>query len=428
MPFLSQILGRQVKDAQGALIGKLNEVMVNAEDGAFPRVVAFGINQNGQERVVAANLASDMEPHSISKGIALAANLGQLTDYQPTGSEIELNHSVLDRQIIDTNGRRVVRVNDLRLDRPQEQGDYRLVGADVSARALLRRIGIPGLFSRERDSSSYIPWEQLDPVSIGPEGIKLKVSREQLSRLHPADVASILSQLDEATGSLLISSLTDEDAADALEQFPTTESQVAVIEHLDNERAADILEEMAHDEAADILNELPDERAEELLNLMDRDEAIAVRALLGYEDDTAGGAMTNEFVAVAPAFTAADTMKMIREEAPEAETIYYVYVLDDEKRLLGYLTLRDLIIAPPEQPVSAFMREPLGDVMPDLSREDVAAVLAKYNLLAVPVVDADNKMLGMVTLDDAIEVVLPPQWKRRLPKVFALCLEPRQYE
>lgn len=423
MPFLSQILGRAVKDAQGANVGKLNEVMVDSDGSAFPRVVAFGISQNGQERVIPAHLAGDIEPQSISKGIALSASLNQLPAYELTGSEIELNHSVLDKQIIDTNGRRVVRVNDLRLDRPQEQGDYRLVGADVSARALLRRIGIPGLFSNPKDSSSYISWEQVDPVSIGPEGIKLKVSREHLARLHPADVASILSQLDETTGSLLISALDDEDAADALEQFPSTEAQVAVIEHLDNERAADILEEMAHDEAADILNELPGDRAEELLNLMDVDEANAVRALLGYEDDTAGGAMTNEFVSVTPAATAATTMQMIRDEAPEAESIYYVYVLDEDKRLLGFLTLRDLIVAPPEQLVAAFMREPLGEVLTDTSREDVAAVLAKYNLLAAPVVDNDNRMLGIVTLDDAIDVVLPVQWKKRLPRVFALWQE-----
>src|SRR5690348_13106819 len=156
MPFLSQILGRAVKDSQGASIGKLNEVMVDSDGSAFPRVVAFGISQNGQERVVPAGLAGDIEPGSISKGIALTALLNQLPAYEPTGSEIELNHSVLDRQIIDTNGRRVVRVNDLRLDRPLDQSDYRLVGADVSARALLRRIGIPGLFSNPKDSSSYI--------------------------------------------------------------------------------------------------------------------------------------------------------------------------------------------------------------------------------------------------------------------------------
>jgi magnesium transporter len=197
------------------------------------------------------------------------------------------------------------------------------------------------------------------------------------------------------------------------------ETQVEVLEDLEPGRAADILEEMSPDDAADLVADLSDETREEILALMERDEAAEVRGLLGYAEDTAGGIMTTEFVAMPDSLTAGETIERLRELEPDAETIYYVYVTDGDGRLVGVLSLRDLIVARPDQQISEVMiREPVM-VGVDADQDEVAQVVARYNLLAVPVVDSDGRLAGIVTVDDAIDTILPTAWKRRLPRLFA---------
>jgi magnesium transporter len=192
-----------------------------------------------------------------------------------------------------------------------------------------------------------------------------------------------------------------------------------VLEDLEPARAADILEEMSPDDAADLVADLSDETREEILALMEREEAAEVRGLLGYAEDTAGGIMTTEFVAIPESLTAAETIERLRELEPDAETIYYVYVTGEDGRLVGVLSLRDLIVARPEQRIADVMiREPVA-VGVDADQDEVAQVVARYNLLAVPVVDADGHLAGIVTVDDAIDTILPTAWKRRLPRLFA---------
>ena len=194
------------------------------------------------------------------------------------------------------------------------------------------------------------------------------------------------------------------------------DTQVEVLEDLAPERAADILEEMSPDDAADLVEDLSDETRAELLALMERDEADELGELLRYPEDTAGGTMTTEFVAVPADLSAAATIDRLRELEPDAETIYYVYVVDAAERLVGVLSLRDLIVAPPDSPVGEVMiPEPVAvDVLAD--RDEVAAVVARYNLLAVPVVDEEHRLVGIVTVDDAMDTILPAGWRRRLPR------------
>jgi Mg/Co/Ni transporter MgtE len=175
---------------------------------------------------------------------------------------------------------------------------------------------------------------------------------------------------------------------------------------------------MAPDEAADLLEELPHERRQELLNLMEREEAEDVRKLLAYPEDSAGGIMNTEFVAVRPDLTAEQAIAQIREQAHEAETIYYVYVTDHDGHLLGVFSLRDLVLAPPQMPVSEFMHRRVVVAHLLESQEDVAQQVAKYNLLAVPVVDDQNRLQGIVTADDALDRIIPTTWKKRLPRLY----------
>ncbi len=197
------------------------------------------------------------------------------------------------------------------------------------------------------------------------------------------------------------------------------ELQQAVLDSLEDEKAADILEEIDPDDAADIVGDLPKERADQLLDLMEPEEASDVKELLKYPDETAGGLMTPEFIAVPAGMTAQEAIGYIRKAGEEAETIYYCYVLDSDKRLVGVFSLRDLIVAPPTKAIDDIMMREVISVTADAWQAETAGLIARYNLLALPVVDEEKHLLGIVTVDDAIEAVLPGRLKKQLPKVFA---------
>jgi magnesium transporter len=196
------------------------------------------------------------------------------------------------------------------------------------------------------------------------------------------------------------------------------DAQVEVLEDLEPARAADILEEMDPDEAADLVADLSEESREEILGLMEQDEAEEVQELMTYDEESAGGIMTTEFVAVPATLTAAQTIDRLRELEPNAETIYYVYVTDEEDRLVGVLSLRDLIVSKPNRRISEFMYDEPVAVRTDASQEEVTEMVARYNLLAVPVVDSEGKLEGIVTVDDAIDTLLPRPARLRIPRLF----------
>jgi Mg/Co/Ni transporter MgtE len=216
----------------------------------------------------------------------------------------------------------------------------------------------------------------------------------------------------------VFAALDDEKAADTLEEIQETGMQASILERLDVERASDILEAMKPDEAADLLADMPKERAQLLLQKMEEDEAEDVEELLAYREDTAGGLMTTGYVAVLHTLTAAQAIDRLRELEPDAESVYYVYVIDEEEHLLGVLSLRDLIVAKPDTRIRDFMIEKVMSVPVDASIRDVGAVIAKYNLLAVPVVDQHNRIQGIVTVDDVMDRVLPPRVAARRRRIF----------
>jgi Mg2+ transporter MgtE len=257
----------------------------------------------------------------------------------------------------------------------------------------------------------------VDPTAIGPAGIRIKVAGNDLAKMHPADLADMIEELDIEAGDYVLSTLDTELAADTIQEIEP-ERQASAMESIEPERAADILEAMEPDEAADILGDIPAERAADLLSRMDREEAEDVRELLAYPEDTAGGIMTNEFLTIPAELTAGQTQQRLRQLPEDAPSVHYLYVTDGEEKLMGVISVWDLLVSPPDRPIKDFMVAPVIQVEVTDSQEDVAAVLAKYNLLAVPATDAAGRMLGIVTVDDVIEAVVPGAWKRRLPRVF----------
>lgn len=416
MPFLSELLNRTVYDSRNEAVGKCMDVYVDTREG-FPAVAALGLLRGGQDHLISAVDLVSMD----HKGIVLNGRLRDLALYEPQGGEIALARQVLDKQIIDINGKRVVRVNDLQFT--NVNGKYRLVAVDATPGGLARRMSLEGPMSKllgvlgPRARGRLIPWDQVDPTAIGPAGVPLKVARNDLTKMHPADLADIVEQLDVEAGDYVLSTLDAEFAADTLQEIEP-ERQASALESLEPERAADILEAMDPDEAADVLGDLSAARAADLLSRMEKEEAEDVRELLAYPEDSAGGIMTTEYISIPAEKTAEQTIEHLRELSPSADSIYYLYVTDAEETLLGVVSLRDLVVARPQQQLKDLMATPVIHVQATDTAEEVASVLAKYNLLALPVTDAADHILGIVTVDDAIDSVIPGTWKRRLPRVF----------
>ena len=417
MLYLSQAIDRPVRDREGGAIGQVADLLVAVGD-RYPPVTGLVVQTERRRIFLPWSSVDSMD----ETGARLRTTTIDIGEFRQRPNEILLRADLMDKQIVDIDGRKVVRVNDLRLD--EVAGALHLVAVDVGGAGLLRRLGMEGPFRtlarnlRLPVPERYIDWEDVDPVETSIASIKLRVPHGGLAELHPADLATILDQLAPRDRAGVLASLDDEAVADAIEEMEP-DTQVEVLEDLEPERAADILEEMSPDDAADLVADLSDEARDEILALMEREEAAEVRELLGYPEDTAGGIMTTEFVSVPATLTAAQTIDRLRELEPDAETIYYVYVTDDDGRLVGVLSLRYLIVAKPDVSISEVMiKEPVAvGVLAD--QDEVAQVVAHYNLLAVPVVDDEGRLAGIVTVDDAIDTVLPTAWKTRLPRLFA---------
>jgi CBS domain-containing protein len=409
-----------VVDSRQHRIGRVRDVTIRVLE-PYPEVTGLVISRR-RETVIPWSAVRAIA----GKEVALRGTAEEVERRKPLPDEVWLARDVLDKQIIDLDGRRVVRVNDLQLT--ESQGSMLLVAADIGIRGILRRLGLEGvgksvmrLFGRDLPMV-LVSWDVVDPLEQTQEAttndaVRLRISGTRIAKLHPADIADIVEELGSKERDAVFQSLGEDIAADTLEEMEL-EDQVSVIEHMDTERAGDILEEMPPDEVADILAELPEQRAQEILGAMERDEAADVQELLGYRDDTAGGLMTTEFVAVNEGLTAQECIEELRRLEPNAESIYYVFVVDQDEHLQGVLSLRDLIIAKPETPIRDIMIRNIVKVRLDVSAHEVAAVLSKYNLLAVPVVDENDRLQGIVTVDDALDEVLPDSIKRKLPRVF----------
>jgi magnesium transporter len=416
MLYLSQAIGRPVRDQLGEAIGTVADLIVAIGD-RYPPVTGLVVKTNGREIFLHWQSVAGLD----GTGATLSTTAIDISRFQQRPNEIRLKLDLMDRQIVDIDGRKVVRVNDLRLD--EVEGALHLVAVDVGPSGLLRRLGVEGPWRtiahglRREVPERYIDWEDVDPVERTIASVKLRVPHRGLAELHPADLATIIDQLSRDDRVGLIRSLDDEAAADAIGEMEP-EAQVDILEDLEPARAADILEEMDPDEAADLVADLSEESREEILGLMEKDEAEEVQELMTYGEETAGGIMTTEFVAVPATLTAAQTIDRLRELEPNAETIYYVYVTDESDRLVGVLSLRDLIVSKPGRCISEFMYDEPVAVKTDAGQEEVTEIVARYNLLAVPVVDDEGRLEGIVTVDDAIDTLLPHPSRRRLPHIF----------
>lgn len=411
MLYLSQLLGRPIREVEGERVATLRDVIVRLGSDHPPvtgLVARFGRLDLFVPR--AHLLSFD------ASGARISSDPVDFRRFARREGEVLLARDVLDKQLIDVDGKRVVRVNDVQLI--ESGGEWLVTGADVTFAGLWRRL-TPHNFVGTNRPVEVIDWADVGYLATDAAGVQLKSSRDKLSRLHPVEIARLAEALSRHHGSEVIEALDDETAAETLEEMHA-EDQARIIGDMEEERAADILEHMSPDEAADVLGDLPKDKAVDLLERMDQEEKEDVKELLPYEDDEAGGLMTTEFVVLPKHLTAGEALARLREMAETPNMIYYLYVVEEEGswKLSGVIALRSLILADPSFPLSHVMRDEFQFAHPKDSAREVAETIAEYNLLALPVVDDGGDIAGIVTVDDAMEYLLPKDWRPRLPRVF----------
>jgi Mg/Co/Ni transporter MgtE (contains CBS domain) len=417
MAFLSEILGHTITDIDGHYIGKLEDLIARElADAVHPVVDALVIKDKNKTIIIPYMLVMAL----FAPSIPLKCRTDEITSYHPTENDIFLSRDVLDKQIIDTDGARVVRVNDLELVRVN--GTLYVGNVDIGMMGILRRLGIADVTHRISsllhlpDSQTFISWDDVELLRHDPF-MRLRVPVESISELHPADVAEIISDMNKLESGQLLEALNMEQLADTLEEVET-EFQANLVENMSDEKVADLLEEMEPDEAADLLAELPEHRSRGLLALMNKEDSDDVRKLLTYPEDSAGGIMTTEYACVPPNVTAEAAINFLRQNASDAETLFYVYVTDMQDHLMGVFSLKQLIFAEPTAHVEEFMEDRVKSVNLTDEQNEIAQVITKYDLLAIPVVDDQNVMQGIVTADDALDKIIPTAWKKRLPRFY----------
>jgi magnesium transporter len=412
MLYLSQVLGRPIRDLEGERVATIKDVVIRLGEDDHPPVTGFVARYRRRDFFLGRWRTADFG----EQGVRLNSDILDLRPFVRREGEVLLARDVLDKQLVDVDGKRVVRVNDVQIIEAAQE--WRVTGADVSLQGFWRRLA-PAGFAYTRRPVEVIDWADVGYLATDAATVQLKSSSDKLGRLHPVEIARLAEALSYHHGTEIVEALNDETAAEALEEMPA-ERQARILGDMNEERAADILEWMSPDEAADVLGDLPEAKAEELLGLMEGDEQADVAELLPYEDDTAGGLMTTEFVTLPRDLTAGAALARLREMAETPNMIYYLYVVEGEGswHLVGVIALRSLILANPAAPLDEVMRSEYQKAHPDAAATDVAHQIAEYNLLALPVVDESGDILGIITVDDAMELLLPKDWRKRLPRLF----------
>ncbi len=402
--FLSEILKKPVLDSKGEVIGRVRDIIVVKGD-PLPKISDIIIEKKKDlfrvrwedinifnKRIISTSLSKDtIETYHFSEDDLLAVR------------------DVLGKQIVDVHGAKVVKVNDIKIESYENEALFTSV--DVGIRGILRRVGLEGTSEALLSllhidfPHSLIGWNYIQPLKPKLKSIALTVPRQMVSELHPADIADIISKISLEDGTHLIKDLDVETAAEAISELES-EVQAELINAMDTEDAADIIEEMTPDDAADVLIDLPTEKAREILGHIEKEEAEDIRELLVHKEDSAGGLMTNQFVSYEPQITVSEAIKKFRQDAQEAETVYYVYITGEGEKILGVSSLRDLILAEPDVKLSEIMETKIIHVSPDEDVEVVADLMSKYDLVAIPVVDAESCLLGVVTIDDILDVIV----------------------
>jgi len=406
--YLSGIIGKEAFGADGDAIGTIKDLLVNAMPSA--------ISDPNQQLVTGVRLKIRNEVRFYSFNTFLVTKAREVLNVTCTGlielkaEEVDngllLVENILDKQIVDMNGRKLVRVNDVRL--ATLAGGTFAIAVDIGIEGLLRRIGVANIIKKILSvfkvniSTNFILWDDVQAIDHSNLNIRLSGSYSRLHTLHPSDIADILEDLGKKSSMSIFSSLDEEKAADVLEELETN-AQIHILENLPVNKAADVLEKMPADEVADILDELEDDKAEMLLKEMDMESSQEVRELLEYDDNLVGSIMSTDYLSFSATMTVAEVLVELRSKKPESAELYNMFVVEKNDELIGSFNLRDLVVSEPNVSVSQIMKSDPVSLLDEQKTGAIAELVSKYNLLAVPVVDQNNQLQGMVVIDDVIE-------------------------
>ena len=429
---LSELIGAPVVDNTGAHVGRVREVaLVPQENSSL--VTAFVVKTRHGNRLVPSKAIS-----LIDGGLRISTAAAEWSPYGGGEGMLLLERDLLDQQIIDVHGRKVVRVNDI--DIHEESGNGHIVlkigAVDVGARGAMRRLlkGVvpaPALHALlqkipprmipwefvdliEIDKlqgaagdllAAHGPWEFVDLIEIDPaRRVKLKISLDRLAKLHPADIADIVEDLAPAEREAVFETLDEEVAAETLEEIDP-KLQVSILSSLDSDRAADIVEEMDPDAAADLLGDMHPDDSQEILTEMEPAERAEVTELMNFEEDTAAGRMTTDYMALNPHAKVEDAIEMLRNFEGGVESVSTIFIIGEKDKLLGAVPLAKIVLAPAGTPLMMLSTGHLTTIHPGADEKQVAELFDKYNLLTLPVIDEDGVLTGVITADDVINML-----------------------
>lgn len=402
--YFSRLLGSKLFGEADDIVGRLRDLVVDVGHQR-PKVVAASISSREGERLI------DFGPcrfRRVEGRYSIVASSLEDASLSPENLLYVKKH-LLDKQIVDVDGRKLVRVNDLVLD-SGGTGSY-LVAVDVGLEGLFRRLGVAKPLARlvkafgKALPSKLILWNEVEAVDFSSTQIKLSKAYSKLDGIHPSDLADILEDLDHTSRAALFNSLDEERAADVLEELEPG-AQVRLLENMSEEKAADVLEKMPADEVADILDELKAEKAERLLAEMASESSSEVRSLMAYPDDTVGSLMSKDYVFFNQSMKVADAMAELRAVKPEAEVVYSVYVLDARGKYVATVSLRDIVVADPQVRLGEIMNSVTDPLHDTDTAGSLAELMLKYKLHTAPVVDAEGKMAGTIVIEDVLEYVM----------------------
>ncbi|HWS98209.1 MAG TPA: CBS domain-containing protein [Candidatus Methylomirabilis sp.] len=405
---LSELIGAPVYDPSGTSpVGKVREVALLPQEDPN-RVAGFIVKTRAGVRLLAIGSVGH-----VNGGVRADTLAADWTPYASGEGMLLLERDLLDQQIIDVFGRKVVRVNDV--DIHEELGHDHIVlklsAVDVGARGAMRRLlkgVVPAAALRpmvEKIPPRMIPWEFVDLIETDPaRRVKLKISLDRLAKLHPADIADIVEELAPAEREAVFETLDEEVAAETLEELDP-KMQVSVLSALDSERAADIVEEMDPDAAADVLGDMPPETTEEILTEMEPEERAEVAELMTFEEDTAAGRMTTDYMALKAGAKVADAIEMLRNFEGGIESVSTIYIIGEREKLLGQVPLAKIVLATPETPLMLLSTGHMSTIHPGADEKEVAELFDKYNLLTLPVIDDEGVLTGVITADDVINML-----------------------
>ncbi|MFH2028556.1 MAG: CBS domain-containing protein [Nanoarchaeota archaeon] len=407
MVYFSQLKNRNVYDSKGELIGKLFDlVFIDGKEYAEIDHIIY-IDEDKYKKKISWDFVREIKEGNKNDNITIHLNspIGDITPFFIKKEE-SLVGDILDKQVIDVNGVKVVRINDIVLGKVIKK--LCIVGVSVGAGSFVRRLGI---FKSKKINDRMIPWKSVERLEPELHDLHLKIQKDKIADLHPEDIADIMEDLTHTERILIFNSLTKRKAAKTLIEAEE-EIQDSFLKSFKMKKIKDLLEDIPTDQAADIMSLMPQSRQNQLLKSMKKEISSKIHDILEYYPESIGSIMKTEFIAIPKDYTAQQTISMLRKMEHHAASQYNIYVVDKKDHLIGFLSSRSLIISKPEKKINDIMAHKVITVRDHSAKETAARLMARYDLFIIPVIDKDGRLVGIVKSDDILEEYIPERLKR----------------